>query len=364
MGINLVEAKEIKETFTGDGIFADVYTPISSGKRKQFFSDIEWRLKAALYRNKPATVKEIKLSVFGFSRGAAQARAFSHFLLDCCQQKGSGYTFCDIPLKFQFMGLFDTVASVGLADSSPIGRGFFGWGASMSIPKYVEQTVHYVAGNEVRQNFPLSSAREGNAYPANCIEVVYPGAHSDVGGGYNPNEQGKAQGRAFMASQIPLVSMYLEARKAGVQLMTVEELAKADQKNTVDDLQIHPTLAERFKAYIDWASISAKEVQNMLSDNMRLYLHWRVKNLGNLYSLPSYNAASEQDRIDMLASNLDLKESLKNVTDQDLHERMKKTMPIIMGIRDSAGAIADGVKTVATHIDLQNYIWYHCCPDI
>ncbi|AHI74244.1 hypothetical protein BTRA_1661 [Burkholderia thailandensis USAMRU Malaysia  len=48
----------------------------------------------------------------------------------------------------------------------------------------------------------------------NCEEVVYPGVHSDVGGGYGPEEQGREQD----LSLIPLRHMYAEALRAGVPL--------------------------------------------------------------------------------------------------------------------------------------------------
>nr|WP_237543803.1 DUF2235 domain-containing protein [Pseudomonas syringae] len=50
-----------------------------------------------------------------------------------------------------------------------------------------------VAGFEQRSCFPLDSIRnEDGQYPADTYEVVYPGVHSDVGGGYPENDQGKA----------------------------------------------------------------------------------------------------------------------------------------------------------------------------
>jgi len=118
----------------------------------------------------------INVSVFGFSRGAAEARAYCNWILECCKKKDGGYTFCGIPVRFQFLGLFDTVASVGLADSSPIGGdGLMDWAdGTMEIPEAVERCVHYVAAHEIRKSFPVSTARNGKSYPANCLEVVYP----------------------------------------------------------------------------------------------------------------------------------------------------------------------------------------------
>ena len=46
---------------------------------------------------------------------AAQARTFVNWLFEVCQQDGGGWTLAGIPLRVQFLGLFDTVASVGAA---------------------------------------------------------------------------------------------------------------------------------------------------------------------------------------------------------------------------------------------------------
>lgn len=39
-------------------------------------------------------------------------------------------------------------------------------------------------GHETRASFPVDLARRPHAYQSHCLEAVYPGMHSDVGGGY------------------------------------------------------------------------------------------------------------------------------------------------------------------------------------
>ncbi|SQI96045.1 lipoprotein [Klebsiella oxytoca] len=53
------------------------------------------------------------------------------------------------------------------------------------FPGFIQRCCHFVSAHEQRLCFPLDSVRrtEGN-YPASTFEVVYPGVHSDVGGGY------------------------------------------------------------------------------------------------------------------------------------------------------------------------------------
>ena len=56
----------------------------------------------------------IRVNVFGFSRGAAQARAFCYWLNELV---GKDRQLADIPVQLGFVGLFDCVASVGLSHS-------------------------------------------------------------------------------------------------------------------------------------------------------------------------------------------------------------------------------------------------------
>ena len=109
---------------------------------------------------------QVNLSVFGFSRGSAQARAFCHFVHHILLKKTEGgYTLAGVPLRIQFLGLFDSVASVGLADASPFWRGLGGWANGiLDIPPSVQRTVHLCAAHEIRINFPLSTARLGRAF--------------------------------------------------------------------------------------------------------------------------------------------------------------------------------------------------------
>ena len=65
-------------------------------------------------RNYPAP-EQINVAVFGFPRGAAEARAFVNWMYALCDEVDGGYQFAGIPLRVEFLGIFDTVASVGVA---------------------------------------------------------------------------------------------------------------------------------------------------------------------------------------------------------------------------------------------------------
>ncbi|WP_260849096.1 DUF2235 domain-containing protein [Burkholderia thailandensis] len=116
--------------------------------------------------------------MFGFSRGAAEARTFSNWLVDALE---SDFSLCGVPVSYDFLGIFDTVASVGIAQSAAatLFDGHGGWARKelMAVPHYVRRCVHMVAAHEPRGSFPLDlidCSLEGRE------EIVYPGVHSDV----------------------------------------------------------------------------------------------------------------------------------------------------------------------------------------
>ncbi|EPN04355.1 hypothetical protein A253_11204, partial [Pseudomonas syringae pv. actinidiae ICMP 19102] len=91
----------------------------------------------------------------------------------------------------------------------------------------VKRCLHLAASFEQRLCFPLESIRrESGSYPVNSLEVIYPGVHSDLGGGYPPGDQGKAIGRddRFLLSQIALNEMYADAFAHGAPLKIPEDV--------------------------------------------------------------------------------------------------------------------------------------------
>lgn len=122
------------------------------------------------------TVDNLKVDIFGFSRGAAAARVFCNKLHDDYGAfKGESYTVKRI--QPEFMGLFDTVSAYGLSISAFVKN-------VEKLPLKVSwplQTVHFVAADEIRELFALTrikSARAGSK------ELIIPGSHSDIGGSY------------------------------------------------------------------------------------------------------------------------------------------------------------------------------------
>ncbi len=162
-------------------------------------------------------IRSVDISIFGFSRGAALARAFINRLRAACEEKDGKLTYEGYPIRFRFLGIFDTVASFGRPAKNDFKK------IEMLLPQELEKCVHYVAAHELRYSFPVDLIRQEGAYPReDWIETVFPGVHSDVGGGYRPGAQGKTDELA----RIPLLNMYVKSIASGVRLIDWETLNK------------------------------------------------------------------------------------------------------------------------------------------
>ncbi|WP_416740404.1 type VI secretion system tip protein TssI/VgrG [Pseudomonas sp. NFX71] len=166
------------------GVVARVeQTPAKILKQIRFFQE----------GNPNVVVEKIEFDIFGFSRGAAAARHFANEVLN----GEKGVLAQAIPaaspifsrsfnwrikagVAINFIGLFDTVAAI----AKP---GFFDFtvangrnpGVNLRLPDgCAEKIVHLVARDEVRENFALNSL--------GSTDLVLPGVHSDLGGGYLP----------------------------------------------------------------------------------------------------------------------------------------------------------------------------------
>ncbi|WP_195848188.1 MULTISPECIES: T6SS phospholipase effector Tle1-like catalytic domain-containing protein [Providencia] len=174
--------------------------------------------------------------MYGFSRGAAEARTFVYWVNQLLEKLP---TFSDIPeaektlyglpVSVDFLGVFDTVPAVGFANVMPMFSGHNSWaGGTQQLPKssLVKNCCHFVAAHEQRQAFAVDSVRTPEGiYPPNTVAVIYPGMHSDVGGGYPQGDQGKARDSAGeLLSQIALHDMYAAAFDAGAPLAISETL--------------------------------------------------------------------------------------------------------------------------------------------
>ncbi|NVZ86433.1 DUF2235 domain-containing protein, partial [Pseudomonas yamanorum] len=134
-------------------------------------------LRVALTQPSPGWPKllGIRLYVYGFSRGAAAARAFVSWLNELSSptesQPALSLGDLKLPISIEYLGLLDTVASVGLAHAVPGADGHMSWAdGTQELPtsSLVKRCLHIIASHEQRLCFPLDSIRrEEGGYPAN-----------------------------------------------------------------------------------------------------------------------------------------------------------------------------------------------------
>lgn len=212
----------------------------------------------------------IKLFIYGFSRGAAEARTFVNWLtqLPNPKLKNDHLKLAGLPISIEFLGLLDTVASVGAAHIMPGAAGHMGWADNSQqlpderkFPGLIKCCRHFVAAHEQRLCFPLDSVRRPDgSYPSNTQEVIYPGMHSDVGGGYPPGDQGKScNSVGEILSQVVLHDIYAAAFEAGAPLAidesNVTEVIRDKSPTRVltasvrDEFDFSKTLIKRFNIW-------------------------------------------------------------------------------------------------------------------
>lgn len=131
----------------------------------------------------------VQFDIFGFSRGAAAARHFANriqaedsAIIAAIASATAGSHYAGAPVgKTRFIGLFDTVAAIGTVENGFDPHSADNGQLQLLLRSGVAQRVfHLTAQHECRYNFALNSVSP--AWP----EMLLPGAHSDIGGGYLP----------------------------------------------------------------------------------------------------------------------------------------------------------------------------------
>jgi type VI secretion system secreted protein VgrG len=170
---------------TGDGD-----TGMLQRVQDAFYVELKHALDLFAERYPYAYAQAVELDIFGFSRGAAEARHFLHLV----NQRGHGPLGDVLPganlklkpgfawktdLRAGFVGLFDTVSHLGVApDTSVAGSAAIGFYLCLPEGCATRGVVHLTARDECRVNFPLTSAAPPHT------DLPLPGVHSDIGGGY------------------------------------------------------------------------------------------------------------------------------------------------------------------------------------
>lgn len=224
--------------------------------------------------NEHRLIKKVNLSIFGFSRGAALARVFSNEMIwnNETQDLSLKYQIRGqadpAPMEIQFLGIFDTVASFGLpATNLPNKLSFKG--RDMVVDPRVKNCLHLVAGNELRFAFPVDSiCLDGKlANTRTWKEVVYPGMHSDVGGGYEPNSQTISNNFA----RIPLKHMLDNAESAGVKMFDFINLQRKQSQIFNDEFLIEEKTQQLFEAVQKVVGASTGKIKEDMQNHMKVH---------------------------------------------------------------------------------------------
>jgi len=171
-----------------------------------------------------------RIYVFGFSRGAALARRFASILRHYVPAIG------EKEQVIRFMGVFDTVASIGAPNLSdnrkPRTKVVF---ENMTISAHVQAALHLLSIDENRIAFqPTLMNRDERV-----TEVWFPGAHSDVGGGFAK--------RGLSDVALAFIIEQMQKRDVGLTILQPEQVelakivvAKGKYAYSVDDIAIRP----------------------------------------------------------------------------------------------------------------------------
>jgi len=324
-------------------------------RNRKIFEEMLARLHAAVSQHwvdkktgRPAKidggiVQKIHISIFGFSRGATQARAFTNWLMALCKLdahlsgKRGVMSLGGFEIALDFLGIFDSVASIGTGNTlgnSYVGKLFDGHGAwadaevSLRIPNNIP-CLHLVAAHELRRSFPLDSVSVAGAIPSNCTEVVFPGVHSDLGCGYAPGEQGRGKspdGNDMMA-RIPLLVMYRSARLAGVPLKL--ELANANVQQRFD---VSAETINAFNSYIAATRTDANSLTAIMRDQQNFQMQWRLlrqtKSGESLEKTLSFRRASTFDKNDLHSANMEFDAEIAEFN-RWLNSKKKNFRPVV-----------------------------------
>ncbi|MCO7568224.1 DUF2235 domain-containing protein [Pseudomonas sp. S 311-6] len=332
-------------------------TDLGRASRRVAMQELLEPLRARVDKALPKVVA-IKLFVYGFSRGAAEARTFVRWLSELFDTPEGAdkpaQSLLGIPLSIEFLGLLDTVASVGSAHAAPFAAGHMDWADgtmplpdAARFPEWIKHCRHFVAAHEQRLCFPLDSIRdEAGHYPGYAREVVYPGMHSDVGGGYPPGDQGKARGGpGELLSQIALHDLYAAAFAAGAPLTVPEAVVPEELRQikpvrkmdpvTGNEFDFSQELVHRFNAWrsvtlglaepsADTDTASAEplraghDLETILAAQLAWITGWRIERFarGSYANQPFYGLAKQTNATDQKKEKAAREDKQKQIKDK------------------------------------------------
>lgn len=233
---------------------------------------------------------EFHFDVFGFSRGATLARMFSTTVLDDdCPEvllnddtKKLREKVKRTAATVDFLGLFDTVSSIGIGVNDVGKYGLY-------LHDNVKGAMHLCASDEFRLNFAVTDL--GDSVNKNSISEFYiPGCHTDVGGTYKTNirtlkiEYMKLlpQPQPVMMDSAPLMYVNMEDLRLPLKMFAHEP----NSRNNEEDISVE------LLSNLGWFS---RANNNMLTDNGFIYEIHRLVRQG--YNLLPFTLIAERAKI-------------------------------------------------------------------
>jgi len=189
--------------------------------------DVGRIIRAAVADLKKSYTAGDEVYLFGFSRGAAIARRFASVLPE----------FFETAPKIRFLGVFDTVASIGVPnlneEDKPVSDVVFEHGGT--IADHIDEALHIISLDERRKAFMPTLMNKD----PRVTETWFPGVHSDIGGGY------RHDGLSDLTLQYMIDE--IEARDLGLRVLEPNQVdldsimsPEMDYQIDLDDLLIEP----------------------------------------------------------------------------------------------------------------------------
>ncbi len=163
-------------------------------------------LRTLAARIPDSTVRDVRVDLFGFSRGAASAREAVNQLNrtgghDWLREQlhRTGWAIASgVPLRtrpVRFVGLFDTVVAIASRRREDLPQVALAAGCADAV-------VQLVARDEHREHFALTTVAPAHE------EIALPGAHANIGGGYDQRIEGpklltRPQGQRLRNHTVP-----------------------------------------------------------------------------------------------------------------------------------------------------------------
>ncbi|WP_397448614.1 DUF2235 domain-containing protein [Pseudomonas sp. NA-150] len=221
-----------------------------------------------------------ELYIFGFSRGAYAARALAALIravgvVPAHQAHLFDYAWAMLlaregpkkapdfelqarfkttfgkPVNVRFLGLFDTVKSVGWVYDPLI----IPYTASNAI---VEVVRHAVAIDERRCFFRTNLWGVNSTVTTDIKEVWFPGVHSDIGGGYAPEEAQLALGaQRWMLGEAMAAGLHVDFDQAKEQLKATQNVV-GDAMGPMHDSMTQPWKIAEWVPRLVWNGDDAK----------------------------------------------------------------------------------------------------------